>query len=145
MTKSHRAWQRYAEHIVTASDRIHHFRAKYETEDPEAFKDILYRNLHTIAESADLLPDHMKENYPDIPWPKVKGFRNLMVHDYLGDHIDPKIVSTIVFKHLPELRKAAADMLKRYPEHEKLSVHDDQNLAAQIAHAKTKIPDADQE
>ncbi|WP_455482147.1 HepT-like ribonuclease domain-containing protein [Bartonella sp. B35(2025)] len=100
---------------MIASERIERFRAKYETEDSDAFKDILYRNLHTISESADKLPDHIKKEYPDIEWSKVKGFRNLIVHDYLGDDINPKIVRNIVFRNLSELRNAAADILKRYP------------------------------
>ncbi|MFO0373805.1 MAG: DUF86 domain-containing protein [Alphaproteobacteria bacterium] len=113
-----RIWQLYAEHIVKAADRIEQHRLKYEKSDPTVYEDALYRNLHTISESADKLPDFIKKEYPHIPWHKVKGFRNLIVHDYLGDEIDIKIVNDIVYNKIPELKEAAQEILKRYGEKE---------------------------
>ncbi|MFN7364579.1 MAG: DUF86 domain-containing protein [Alphaproteobacteria bacterium] len=59
-----------------------------------------------------------EKEYPHIPWHKVKGFRNLIVHDYLGDEIDIKIVNDIVYNKIPELKEAAQEILKRYGEKE---------------------------
>jgi len=42
------------------------------------------RELQTLAESTQRLSDEFKGQYPDIPWQNVAGFRNVIVHDYLG-------------------------------------------------------------
>jgi uncharacterized protein with HEPN domain len=111
-------WHHHAEHILKCIDKIERFRAKYEKSDREVYEDALYRNLHTISESCDKLPKHLKDAYPDIPWSKVKGFRNLVVHNYLGDDIDQRIVNDIVYHSLPALRNTVEHMLKRYPDSE---------------------------
>ena len=42
------------------------------------------RELQTLAESTQRLSDEFKAKYPNIPWQNVAGFRNVIVHDYLG-------------------------------------------------------------
>jgi len=37
------------------------------------------------------LPDEVKARHPAIPWRQVAGFRNILVHNYLGD-MDEAIV-----------------------------------------------------
>ena len=52
--------------------------------------DAVIRNFEIIGEAANRLPENFKENYPDIDWFKIRGFRNRIVHDYMG--IDFEIV-----------------------------------------------------
>ncbi len=40
----------------------------------------------------------------------------MMVDNYLDNKIDKSIVNDVVHNRLPDLRKAATEMLKRYPE-----------------------------
>jgi uncharacterized protein with HEPN domain len=40
--------------------------------------------LQTLAESTQGLSDEFKGRYPNIPWQNMAGFRNVIVHDYLG-------------------------------------------------------------
>lgn len=56
------------------------------------------------------MPDELKAASPDIPWREISGFRNILVHNYLGD-IDPNTVATVVDKHLEPLAKAVRSML----------------------------------
>ena len=114
--KKPRDWRLHAEHIVATIDKIERHKSLKGTTDPEIYQDALYRNLATIGESADELPDWLQDEYPNMPWRNIKDFRNVIVHDYLGDDIDKKIVNDVVMNRLPELRSAAEDMLKRYPE-----------------------------
>jgi uncharacterized protein with HEPN domain len=37
-----------------------------------------------------------------VPWREVSGFRNILVHNYLGD-IDSMTVLSVVKNHLPPL------------------------------------------
>lgn len=109
--KSERTWKHHAQHIVTSIDKIKRYQALYTVSDPEMYEDALYRNLHTISESADELPYLIKDKYRNINWRKIKDFRNYMVHAYLGNEIDSNIVNDVVENKLPELREAAIDML----------------------------------
>lgn len=65
--------------------------------------DAVIRNFEIIGEAANRLPEDFKENYPDIDCFKIRGFRNRIVHDYMG--IDFEIVWLIREQFLPELIK----------------------------------------
>ena len=63
--------------------------------------DAVIRNFEIIGEAANRLPDEFKEEYPSIDWHKIRGFRNRIVHDYMG--IDFGIVWDIRNGYLPSL------------------------------------------
>jgi uncharacterized protein with HEPN domain len=73
-------------------------------------QDGVLRNLQVMAESTQRLSDHVKENHPTIDWHKIAGFRNILVHDYLG--VDVERVWTILNKELPVLKKTVAAIMK---------------------------------
>lgn len=73
-------------------------------------QDGVLRNLQVMAESTQRLSDQVKENHPTIDWHKIAGFRNILVHDYLG--VDIERVWTILNKELPILKKAVTEMIK---------------------------------
>ena len=67
--------------------------------------DAVIRRLQTLAESSQRLSDAYKETQPEIPWKKISGFRNILVHQYLGD-IDPEILWHVVSFELPLLKES---------------------------------------
>jgi uncharacterized protein with HEPN domain len=46
--------------------------------------DAVIRNFEIIGEAANRLPETFKENHPGIDWHRIRGFRNRIVHDYMG-------------------------------------------------------------
>lgn len=48
------------------------------------------RSLEVIGEAAHHVPDEIKQKYPQIPWRKLKDFRNVLIHEYFG--VDNEIV-----------------------------------------------------
>jgi uncharacterized protein with HEPN domain len=44
--------------------------------------DAVIRNLEIVGEAAWQVPDDLRGRYPDIPWPKLVGFRNVLAHAY---------------------------------------------------------------
>ena len=72
--------------------------------------DAVIRNFQVIGEAANRLPDDFKDRYHQIDWHRIRGFRNRIVHDYLG--IDYSIVWHIKENFLPglinELRKISS-------------------------------------
>lgn len=63
--------------------------------------DATLMNFILIGEMVDRLSDGLKENNPAIDWQKIKDFRNLVAHDYLG--IDAEEVWQIIQNDLPRL------------------------------------------
>lgn len=52
----------------------------------------------------------MKQQYSAIPWKQIGGFRNILVHNYLGE-IDSETIVLILNQHLPALEVAVRAML----------------------------------
>jgi uncharacterized protein with HEPN domain len=63
--------------------------------------DAVIRNFEIIGEATNRLPDEFKEENPSIDWHKIRGFRNRIVHDYMG--IDFGIVWDIRSSYLATL------------------------------------------
>ena len=63
--------------------------------------DAVIRNFEIIGEAANRLPIEFKDLHPDIDWHRIRGFRNRIVHDYVG--IDYKIVWLVKESFLPDL------------------------------------------
>jgi uncharacterized protein with HEPN domain len=95
----------YLIHIREAIGRIE----EYVQDGREAFlesrliQDAVVRNLQTLAESTQRLSDAFKQAHPDIDWRAIAGFRNVLVHDYLG--VDVARVWQIIEKQLPRLKE----------------------------------------
>ncbi len=47
-------------------------------------QDAVLRRLQTMAESTQRLSDDLKRQAPEVDWRALSGFRNVLVHDYLG-------------------------------------------------------------
>ena len=53
-------------------------------------QDGVIRNLQTLAESSQHLGEGVKASQSSVDWKGLAGFRNVLVHDYLG--IDLELV-----------------------------------------------------
>ena len=66
-------------------------------------QDAVIRNLQVMAESTQRLSDAFKQQHSKVDWRALTGFRNVLVHEYLGVDIDR--VWQIVERNLPELKR----------------------------------------
>ena len=74
-------------------------------------QDAVIRNLQTLTESSQRLSEDIKATEPQVPWRELAGFRNVIVHGYLG--IDLEAVWLVVDQDLPPLAAALARMVAR--------------------------------
>jgi uncharacterized protein with HEPN domain len=74
-------------------------------------QDAILRRLQTLAESTQRISDNLKRENLDIDWRSISGFRNILVHDYLGG-IDLDIIWQIVITYLPDLKLKLEKILK---------------------------------
>lgn len=74
-------------------------------------QDAVMRNLQVMAESTQRLSPETKTEHAEVPWQSIAGFRNVLVHDYLG--VDLDIVWDVVIRDVPALKRVVLDLLKR--------------------------------
>ena len=103
-------WQPYARHILDTIAKIQRIQIKGDLTLDEILYDAALRNLQTMSEATQLLPEEKKKAFPDIPWSEISGFRNILVHSYLGD-IDPVTVQSVINNHLGLLEDCINSML----------------------------------
>lgn len=76
--------------------------------DTETF-DAVLMNFIIIGEMVDRISDEVKIKYTNLDWFKIKGFRNIVAHDYFG--VDAKEVWNIIHLHLPSLKNEINSIL----------------------------------
>ena len=62
--------------------------------------DAVVRNFEIIGEAAKNVPEEIQGKYPQIPWKKMYGLRNLISHEYFG--IDYEMIWEIAKANLPQ-------------------------------------------
>ena len=70
--------------------------------DEMAF-DAVVRNIEIIGEAAKNVPEEMKQLHKEIPWEKIAGMRNKMIHEYFG--VDIEILWQTIKEDLPKLKQ----------------------------------------
>lgn len=102
----------YLEHMLDSIFRINEYvESKEQFYSSRLVQDAVVRNLQVMSESSQRLHEDIKQFYPDIPWNKISGFRNILVHDYLG--IDLDVIWSVVVQELPSLQEALTRQQKK--------------------------------
>jgi len=98
--------------ILEAVDRI---QSRFDLnciEDDEMLQVWVLYHLQIIGEATRTLSSEIRQNYSQIPWSKIVGLRNRVVHEYFD--IDLDIVIDIVTYDLPELKEQIKGILNNY-------------------------------
>jgi uncharacterized protein with HEPN domain len=66
------------------------------------------RSLEVLGEATKGIPATFRKKHPDIPWSKMVGMRDVLIHDYMG--VDLKTVWKVVKERLPELEAFLEEM-----------------------------------
>ena len=60
------------------------------------------RSIEVIGEAAKNVPEHVRAQYPQVPWKEMAGMRDKVIHSYFG--VDREIVWLVVTERVPALR-----------------------------------------
>ena len=60
------------------------------------------RSLEIIGEAAKKIPNSMRAEYSEIPWKRMAGMRDKLMHEYFG--IDLEIVWEVIQREIPPLK-----------------------------------------
>lgn len=67
------------------------------------------RSLEVLGEATKHIPAGFRSTYPDIPWSKMAGMRDVLIHDYMG--VDLKTVWLVALERLPEIKHMVDSLL----------------------------------
>ena len=98
--------QLYARHILDTIAKVRRIQGRGDIAQDEVLYDAALRNLQPLSEATQ----EAKAAFPHIPWREISGFRNILVHNYLGT-IDPLTVVNVINQHLQPLESAVNRML----------------------------------
>ena len=73
-------------------------------------QDAVIRKFTVIGEAAKRLPLFFKKREKKVPWKKITGLRDIVVHDY--SDIDLDVLWETIKQDLPELVQAIQRMIK---------------------------------
>ena len=103
----------YLQHMLDAIEKIE----GYVTVGYDEFMakshwhDAAIRQLEIIGEAVKRLSPEIAQRRPDIPWRRIAGMRDVLIHNYMG--VDLEAVWQVTQHDLPQLRQAVEGLLGR--------------------------------
>jgi len=95
----------YLEDIIDAMEKGEKFTHNmkfndFKNDDKTVFAVI--RALEIIGEATKKIPKFFRKKYPKIPWKKMAGMRDKMIHDYFG--VDLKVIWKTIKNEVPTVK-----------------------------------------
>ena len=103
----------YLQHILDAIEKIE----SYVSVGHEDFmsgshwQDAVIRQLEVIGEATKQLSPELRRDHDDIPWARIAGLRDVLIHNYMG--VDLDAVWEIAQQSIPELKDRIQNVLRK--------------------------------
>ena len=69
------------------------------------------RSLEVLGEAAKHIPDDLRAQAPDVPWKRMAGMRDKLIHEYFG--VDLSLIWAVINDELPPLRPKIEQLLDK--------------------------------
>lgn len=75
-------------------------------------QDSVLRRLEIIGEAVKNIPDDFRNKYPQIPWKRIAGLRDVLIHEYFGVNLHRawKLAKEDILSLKQEMLKVANDL-----------------------------------
>ncbi len=123
--------QIFIAHILECLDLISQYsKGKRQTDflASTALQDAIIRRLEVIGEAVKNLAVSLKTENPEVPWKKIAGMRDILIHEYFG--VDLELTWEVVKRELPKLKKQILKIKKEL---------DLEKLAKEVAQARRSV------
>ena len=96
----------FIDDILISMNDIEDFSKKMSKEkllNDKLHQSAIVRQIEIIGEAVKNLPNSFREKYPDVPWAKMAGMRDVIIHSYFS--VDLGTVWKVIKDDLPVLKK----------------------------------------
>lgn len=73
------------------------------------WQDAIIRQLEIVGEASKRLSEDLRTANPTVPWRRVCGLRDVLIHNYMG--VDLEAVWSVVEGRIPALKETVAKLL----------------------------------
>jgi len=103
----------YLRDILEMMDKVKRFIGdmsfnEFASDDKTSFA--VFRALEVIGEAAKQVPSPVRRRHPDVPWRRMAGMRDRLIHGYFG--VDVEIIWETATQLVPELRPRLVQVLE---------------------------------
>jgi len=77
-------------------------------QNPEK-QDAVLRRLEIIGEAVKHISDDIRDKYDEVPWRKIAGMRDIIIHEYFG--VTLSMIWVVTQRDLPDLKSKIKDII----------------------------------
>lgn len=102
----------YLRHVLEAIERINEYISVGYDEfmSQGHWQDAVIRRLEIIGEATKRISDDLRNLHSDVPWRRISGLRDVLIHDYM--RVDLQAVWEVTQRDIPELERSIRTILE---------------------------------
>jgi uncharacterized protein with HEPN domain len=103
--------QLYLQHVLDAIEKVERYVEVGHDEFMAAshWQDAVMRQLGIIGEAVKRISPDALAQRPDIPWRRITGMRDVLIHDYMG--VDLEAVWGVTQQEISQLKQAVKELI----------------------------------